>query len=64
MKKLLALALSVSMLFGLVGCSAEKKESLVLYSSMTENDIDNLIKEFNAVYPNVNIEVVNGSAGN
>ena len=30
---------------------------------MTDNDIDNLIEAFNEVYPNVEVEVVNGSAG-
>lgn len=38
-------------------------DSLVLYSSMTENDLNNLIKCFNKKYPGVNVEVVNGSAG-
>lgn len=36
---------------------------LVLYSSMTEGDLDALIACFNEVYPDINIEVVNGSAG-
>lgn len=38
-------------------------DSLVLYSSMTENDLNNLIKGFNAKYPDIEVEVVNGSAG-
>jgi len=38
-------------------------DTLVLYSSMTENDLNNLIKGFNELYPEINIEVVNGSAG-
>lgn len=37
--------------------------TLVLYSSMTDNDLDNLVAGFAAVHPNVNIEIVNGSAG-
>ena len=36
---------------------------LVLYSSMTENDLTNLLKGFKALYPDVEVEVVNGSAG-
>lgn len=38
--------------------------NLVLYSSMTDSDIDALIYCFNEVYPDIAIEVVNGSAGN
>jgi len=38
-------------------------DTLILYSSMTENDLSNLLKGFGAKYPNVNVEVVNGSAG-
>ena len=37
--------------------------NLVLYSSMTDADLDALISCFNAVYPNVEVEVINGSAG-
>ena len=37
--------------------------TLVLYSSMTDNDLDNLVAGFGERYPNVNIEIVNGSAG-
>jgi len=36
---------------------------LILYSSMTENDLDNLLKGFGELYPDIEIEVVNGSAG-
>ena len=64
MKKLVALLLAAIML--LAACSAfaeEVKGPLVLYSSMTDNDIDNLIDCFNDVYPDVEVEVVNGSAG-
>lgn len=39
------------------------EDSLVLYSSMTENDLDNLIEKFNELYPDCEVEVVNGSAG-
>lgn len=37
--------------------------SLVLYSSMTENDLNNLLDLFNAKYPDVEVEVVTGTAG-
>ncbi|GAB1432256.1 ABC transporter substrate-binding protein [Spirochaetota bacterium] len=39
------------------------EKNLVLYSSMTENDLSNLIRLFSKRYPEVKIEVVNGSAG-
>lgn len=38
-------------------------KSLVLYSSMTDNDLNNLVKLFNKKYPDIRIEIVNGSAG-
>jgi iron(III) transport system substrate-binding protein len=38
-------------------------KSLVLYSSMTENDLTNLLKGFAMLYPEIKVEVVNGSAG-
>lgn len=45
--------------------SSETKISgpLVLYSSMTENDLNNLLEGFGQLYPDVEVEVVNGSAG-
>ncbi len=39
------------------------EKNLVLYSSMTENDLSNLVRLFNKQYPDVKIEIVNGSAG-
>ncbi|MBO5666546.1 MAG: extracellular solute-binding protein, partial [Firmicutes bacterium] len=36
---------------------------LVLYSTMTENDLDALLTCFGEVYPDITVEVVNGSAG-
>lgn len=39
------------------------KGPLVLYSSMTENDLSNLLEGFGKLYPEVEVEVVNGSAG-
>ena len=44
----------------------EKKElsgDLVLYSTMTEADLDALVTCFNEVYPDIEVEIVNGSAG-
>lgn len=38
-------------------------DTLVLYSSMTEADLEAVITCFNEVYPDINIEVVSGSAG-
>lgn len=38
-------------------------KELVLYSSMTENDLSNLLKNFKQKYPEIKVEVVNGSAG-
>ena len=42
---------------------AELSGEVVLYSTMTENDLDALIGCFNEVYPDIYVEVVNGSAG-
>ena len=64
MKKLLAFLLVFVMALTAVSAFAEDVPGLlVLYSSMTANDIDNLIDCFNDVYPDVEVEVVNGSAG-
>ena len=47
--------------------AAEKAEdlgdSLTLYCSMTDDDIDTVLEGFNALYPDITVEVVNGSAG-
>ncbi len=66
MKKFLSYLLVMALALSLAGTAlAEEKISgnLVLYSSMTENDINNLIDGFNELYPDVEIEVVNGSGG-
>ncbi len=42
---------------------AELSGEVVLYSTMTENDLDALITCFNEVYPDIYVEQVNGSAG-
>lgn len=46
-----------------VFAQANVGKSLVLYSSMTDNDLNNLVKIFGKKYPGLNIEIVNGSAG-
>ncbi len=38
-------------------------DTLVLYSPMTESDLDALITCFNEIYPDINVEVVSGSIG-
>lgn len=65
MKKLAALFLALVLSMGLFGAALAEDigGNLVLYSSMTENDLNNLIDGFGALYPDVEIEVVNGSAG-
>ena len=73
MKKLLAILLAMVMVFGLAACGGGESDGegdapaasgeLVLYSSMTEHDLDALITSFNEVYPDITVEVVNGSAG-
>ena len=45
------------------GGSGGMGNSLVLYSSMTDNDLTNLLKGFGEKYPNIEVEIVNGSAG-
>lgn len=97
MKKMLALLLSLAMVFGLIACGSTTTEEtkapevktteaaakvqeetpdtepekapedytgeVQLYSTMTEADLDALITCFNEVYPNVEVIVTNGSAG-
>lgn len=67
MKKRLGLMMALTMAMGIFGCNCASAEELsgdlVLYSTMTENDIDALLTCFGEVYPDINVEVVNGSAG-
>ena len=75
MRRYLALVLTLLMSISFAACgnsdNGDEKgkddngigDTLVLYSSMTENDLNNLIEGFNEVYPDVEVEVVNGSAG-
>lgn len=48
---------------GTSASSLDIGRTLVLYSSMTENDLNNLVEYFCEKYPNVNVEIVNGSMG-
>ena len=67
MKKILALLLAFVMVFALTGPMASADEDLgdkvVLYSSMTDFDLEALITCFNEVYPDIEVEVVSGSVG-
>ena len=77
-KKILALVLALVMALSLAACGNSNTPAtsgsgsgdeptlsgdLVLYCTMTENDIQALLDCFNEVYPDINVEVVNGSAG-
>ena len=74
MKKLLTILLAVLLVFSLVACGTQKSaapaaeekgigDSLVLYTSMTESDIDALLTCFAEIYPDVEVEIVSGSVG-
>ena len=67
MKKIIALALALCMVFAIVAVSASAEEdigdTLVLYSTMTEKDLEALIDGFAEVYPDCEIEVVSGTIG-
>ena len=66
MKKVVALVLALVLTFALVACGNKKDDltgNLVLYSTMTENDLNALLDCFGEKYPEIEVEVVNGSAG-
>ena len=66
MKKVLALILAFVMVFALAGIASaddDLGDTVVLYSSMTEFDLEALITCFNEVYPDIEVEVVSGSVG-
>jgi iron(III) transport system substrate-binding protein len=63
MKKFVLLFVAALLALSCTAAMAEVSGPLVLYSSMTDNDINNLIEAFNEIYPDVEVEVVNGSAG-
>ena len=62
MKKLLSLVLALMMTLTVCTAFAAKGE-VQLYSTMTEADLDALITCFNEVYPDIEVIVTNGSAG-
>ena len=61
MKKILTLALSLIMVLSLSVAFAGSE--VQLYSTMTEADLDALITCFNEKYPDIEVIVTNGSAG-
>ncbi|MBR3796947.1 MAG: extracellular solute-binding protein [Clostridia bacterium] len=61
MKKILTLVLSLVMV--LTAACAFAGSEVQLYSTMTEADLDALITCFNEVYPDIEVIVTNGSAG-
>lgn len=78
MKKFLAVLLALVMVLALCACGSKTQtattpaatasgedlgNSLVLYSTMTEGDLDALITCFNEKYPNIKVEVVSGTIG-
>ena len=65
MKKIVALLLALLMVFALVACGDSGKASgeVQLYSTMTEADLTALIACFNEKYPDIEVVVTNGSAG-
>ena len=68
---LILICLSCAMIFAAGGKQAAPagggtgslSGNLVLYSTMTDHDLSNLLAGFGAKHPNINVEVVNGSAG-
>jgi iron(III) transport system substrate-binding protein len=50
----------------LAGCAKREDASggtIVVYSTQTENDLDSLVKGFGEKYPDITLEIVNGSTG-
>jgi iron(III) transport system substrate-binding protein len=66
MKKVFLVFLIVCIVGGSVFAGGGRdagRNRLVLYSSMTDNDLDNLLIGFGQKHPDIRIEIVNGSAG-
>lgn len=64
MKKLLSLVLALCMILSATAIAfADPSGEVQLYSTMTEADLDALITCFNEKYPNIEVIVTNGSAG-
>ena len=65
MKKILALVLALCMVFAIcaVASAEDIGDTLVLYSTMTEKDLDAVLSGFGEIYPDCEIEVVTGTIG-
>ena len=65
MKKTLAIILALAMVLslGVAAFADDIGDTLVLYSTMTEKDLDAVISGFGEVYPDCEIEVVSGTIG-
>lgn len=66
MKKLVSMLLVLSLLvlplFGAFA-EAELEDTLIIYSTHTDKDIDIVVEGFNAVYPDIYVEVITGGTG-
>lgn len=75
-KKIIAIIMATAMVLAMAGCGSKAApapaaksdandigDSLILYCSMTDDDIETVVKGFNEIYPNCEVEIVNGSAG-
>ena len=65
MKKILALVLALCMVFAIcaVASAEDIGDTLVLYSTMTEKDLEAVLSGFGEIYPDCEIEVVSGTIG-
>lgn len=65
MKKLLSLLLVAVMALGLFGTAFAEDlgDSLILYSTMTQKDLDVMLDGFAEAYPDITVEVVSGTIG-
>jgi len=66
MTRTVSIVLAFLLLLGLGSAAAEEPEikgDLVLYSSMTDNDLNNLLDLIAEYYPDLTVDIVNGSAG-
>ena len=64
MKKMLALLMSALLVFTAFAALAEDiGDTLVIYTPQTEKDCEVLVDGFNELYPDCEVEIVNGSAG-
>ncbi len=65
MKRIIALILALCMVFAFASFASAEDigDTLILYSTMTEKDLDVLLEGFAEVYPDCEIEVVSGTIG-